>query len=62
MLVTNTHEKAGLVDMDILEVKKTLKKWERSFFETHERRPGREDIQQAPKRITGTVTQFTDQF
>ncbi|PIK58048.1 putative ATP-dependent DNA helicase Q4 isoform X2 [Apostichopus japonicus] len=57
---TNTHEKAGLVDMDILEVKKTLKKWERSFFETHERRPGREDIQQAPKRITDAYQQYQE--
>ncbi|KAJ8041774.1 ATP-dependent DNA helicase Q4 [Holothuria leucospilota] len=37
--------------MDLLEVKKVLKKWERAFKDTHDRRPGREDIQEAPERI-----------
>ena len=37
----------------IYAVKKQLKKWEAAFFETHERKPSKTDIEAAPQRIQG---------
>ena len=39
-------------------LKKTLKKWEAAFYETHEKKPTRQDIESAPQRIQGNSKQL----
>ena len=39
----------------IYALKKQLKKWEAAFFETHERKPSKTDIEAGPQRIQGKM-------
>ena len=43
----------------IYALKKQLKKWEAAFFETHERKPSKTDIEAGPQRIQGKMSIHT---
>ncbi|XP_072051939.1 uncharacterized protein [Amphiura filiformis] len=42
----------------IIALKKTLKKWEVAFKETHEKKPTRQDIESAPQRIQDAYSEY----
>ena len=41
------------MEFRIVDIKKTLKKWEKAFETTHERKASSQDIRNAPQRIQG---------
>ncbi|XP_038068903.1 ATP-dependent DNA helicase Q4-like, partial [Patiria miniata] len=43
-----------------VELKKTLKKWEKAFHDTHDRKASRLDIKEAPQRVQDAYREYND--
>ncbi|XP_033626697.1 ATP-dependent DNA helicase Q4-like isoform X2 [Asterias rubens] len=59
-IIAHSRSKEGLPSMEfrIVDIKKTLKKWEKAFETTHERKASSQDIRNAPQRIQDAYKEY----